>query len=767
MKEFPNFIFTAGCASYYLWIEENEPQMFQEIRQRVQEGRWVIVGGTWVQPDCNIPSGEAFARQYLYAQRYFREKFGRIATVGYNVDSFGHHGMLPQYLVKSGLRAYVFSRPNRADEKPELQASLFTWRSPDGSEVYGYRIPGGYGEKGFDLDNYQRWMEEEGVPLMACYGVSNHGGGPTIARLQQLETLVGETMRYSSPDAYFDQVEAMKPQLRVVREDLQHHASGCYSADSKAKKLNRLAQDRLLCAEKFGAMSRQLVPDTPSCHGVTTAAWKELMFYQFHDVLAGCCIRDASEDCENAVGGVINQAAEAEQFALQRVCWHINTRRNGGGGVAQRNQWRFWEKEGEGAPVVVFNPHSFPVRRPVLLNTKQVSAVCDADGHFTPVQKVRARHMDRGCNDNFLFLADVPAYGYRTYYVYKQLEVEAEAACPPHAEEGVLENKHLRVEFNREHGWIERLVDKRTGKTVNAGPLARAELVNDSAHDTWAHGVFTFDDVQGCFGQPSFRVLDDGPVRAAVRVTTRYGASTLCQDYSLLEDSESVEVACRLFYAQQLQILRLTFDAAVTDPTLTCAMPAGVIEKRPDGVEEPAQCWADVHDEQSGLAVFTSDKYSFNARGNRLGFIAARSCCYADHFGVRDGLEEFQDLGEQSFCYRIFPHGPVKNHRLLMEDALLRRDVQWNMETYHDGPLSGAYCGFTCDQPGILLDAVKEAEDGNGIVARLVCTEGEPVEARLCVLDRTATLRFGPYEVKTVRFTRENRVVETNLLEDM
>ena len=141
MEEFPDYIFTAACASYYAWVEANEPAMFEKIKQRVAEGRWAIAGGMWIQPDCNIPCGESFARQLLYSQRYFREKFGCYATVGYNVDSFGHNGMLPQLLSKAGITGYVFLRPNAETEKPELPENLFVWQSPDGSQLLAYTFP--------------------------------------------------------------------------------------------------------------------------------------------------------------------------------------------------------------------------------------------------------------------------------------------------------------------------------------------------------------------------------------------------------------------------------------------------------------------------------------------------------------------------------------------------------------------------------------------------------------------------------------------------
>ena len=133
MTEYPEFIFTSDSAAYYEWIEEIDPDMFEEIRERVAEGRWEIVGGWWVEPDCNLPSGESFVRQALFSQRFFLERFGRIATVGYNVDPFGHNAMLPQLLKRAGMDSYVFMRPGPHEYR--LPGPIFWWRSPDGSRV--------------------------------------------------------------------------------------------------------------------------------------------------------------------------------------------------------------------------------------------------------------------------------------------------------------------------------------------------------------------------------------------------------------------------------------------------------------------------------------------------------------------------------------------------------------------------------------------------------------------------------------------------------
>ena len=191
MKEFPEFRFVCSSASVYQWIEEFAPEMFEEIKERVKEGRFIVVGGWHVQPDCNMPSGEAFARQSLYAQRYFHDTLGVTAKVGYDVDSFGHNYMLPQILKKSGMDSYIMMRPD-PKEKP-MDHDIFEWVSPDGSSVTTCRILDPYCfnfEEVEKLEERFLFLEEnektESDALPFFYGVGNHGGGPTIKNLETL-----------------------------------------------------------------------------------------------------------------------------------------------------------------------------------------------------------------------------------------------------------------------------------------------------------------------------------------------------------------------------------------------------------------------------------------------------------------------------------------------------------------------------------------------------------------------------------------------------
>src|SRR5262245_46553296 len=179
LNESPDFVFTSSSAAIYEWVEENAPDLFAEIAARVAEGRWQIAGGWWIQPDCNLPGGESYVRQGLYGQRYFREKLGVTATIGYRVDGFGHHGMLPQILSKMGMDSYVFMRPQ--EHEKDLPGRLFWWEADDGSRVLAFRIPYAYTAGGTteDLDRHIRRNAEvvtaEFPESMCFFGVGNHG----------------------------------------------------------------------------------------------------------------------------------------------------------------------------------------------------------------------------------------------------------------------------------------------------------------------------------------------------------------------------------------------------------------------------------------------------------------------------------------------------------------------------------------------------------------------------------------------------------------
>ena len=331
LKEYDDFVFTCSSAAYYRWVEEIDPAMFEEIRARVKEGRWVPVNGWWVQPDCNMPSGESFARQALVSQLYYYEKFGRICKTGYNVDSFGHNRNLPQLLRKGGMHAYVMMRPE-PHENPNVPGT-FLWESADGSKVLTYRIPTAYCVRTPDaideaLDLLDKTAKEENHGMMLFYGVGNHGGGPTRADIEHLLTVMKREgyseLQFGSPDDFFKDLGDSLVDLPVWKDELQHHASGCYSATSLVKSLNRRAENTLYAAEAFSAVAAKSAGMADQTEKFREA-WRDVCFNQFHDILCGCSVMEAYEDVKDSFGHALTEAARAYNEALLRIARGVDT----------------------------------------------------------------------------------------------------------------------------------------------------------------------------------------------------------------------------------------------------------------------------------------------------------------------------------------------------------------------------------------------------------------------------------------------------------
>ncbi len=279
LEEEPGFIFTRGEAVVYRWIEEFEPALFARIQHFVRAGRWVIVNGWWLQPDCNLPGGEAFIRQGLYGKTYFREKFGIDVKVGYNVDSFGHAGTLPILVRPIGFENYVFMRPS-AHEKT-LPAALFDWIAPNGSSITAFRLTDEYQTTTFPLpgkiERAEAYVQQSGLPIMCFYGVGNHGGGPTrenLAYIRQLQEQ-GRPVLFSDPVRYFESVVSVsRPE---VRDEMQMHAIGCYSAISAVKALNRRCEARLAQAEAASALALHTADVSLSTGKIASAMGKTII----------------------------------------------------------------------------------------------------------------------------------------------------------------------------------------------------------------------------------------------------------------------------------------------------------------------------------------------------------------------------------------------------------------------------------------------------------------------------------------------------------
>ncbi len=739
MKEYPEFKFVCSSALVYEWIEEFDPKMFEEIKQRVAEGRFIIVGGQYVQPDCNLPSGESFARHSLYSQRYFYEKFGKIARTGYNVDSFGHNGMLPQILKKSGMNNYVFMRPGNHEK--DLPGQLFRWVSPDGSSVLAARLSDPYCKKSQnseEMDEHiNNTIDHDPVndELFFFYGVGNHGGGPTKKNIEMIlearKNHPDMEFIFSDVTDLFERIEYKKDSLPVLEDDLQYHAIGCYSTLSEVKNAVRRGECAMTAAEHFAMLAKVCCDKPLPDDKIMKTAWKDVLFSHFHDSLGGCSIKIAHDDTLHMLSESRAVAARVENNALQTISWQVDTC-----------------DASKGIPVMFFNPHGFGVDTVAQVVVEEGNAIYDEQGNQVPCQVVRAdAHLV--FKKDMAFRVQVPPLGYKTYYV-RPVEEFPTFESSLNIENNVLENADYRLEFEGHTGYITRFYDKKREKELLSGYGALPVVIDEYGYDTWAHGKTTFDREIARFADATVSIVEQGPVRCTMKVVSRYNDSTLTQYFTLTETG-APRVRVVADWHEKHKMLKLRYETALETPKAYYEIPFGVKEREADGKEYPGLMWQALRSGEEGLAILNDGKYSFSAKGSAMDITVLRSPYYNDHCAEEDPEGIFTEQGIQEFKYELMPLTQKGWGKVVQKARLLNTPLTSVIENNHKGTLPTENSVLNIEEDNIILSAFKRSEDGTGLVVRAYETDGVETVAHIsgAALPVPLEATFTPYSVNT------------------
>lgn len=766
MNESPAFKFTTSSAQFFQWVADNDPEMLKEIRKRVQEGRWNIVGGWWVEPDMNIPSGEAMVRQGLYGQLTFQRLLGKRATVATNPDSFGHTGNLPQIITKQGMNKYIFMRPGPKEK--ELPSDLFWWEAPDGTRVLTYRIQLSYNEGGDVRERVKTILKlgasQPMTSFMAYYGVGDHGGGATRENIKSIETLSrekdGPVVQFSTTDSYFEEIKKQDlSKLPVIKDDLQHHATGCYTAESEIKKGNRLSETALVNAEKIlcaGSLGWGAIYPKKEF----TSAWQKVLFLQFHDSLAGSSLFEHSQTAREGYGFALDIANSAVSLALQKLEWQIPA-------TDTASQY-----------LIVFNPHAWDAESVIAYDfnwgtNHKTSRVEDETGKSL-MHQWTAGSTETGSRKKLLVRVALPAFGYRQIRLY-----DADPGAftgGVRVEENMIENEFLKLYFSK-RGELG-IYDKTAKKEVfQDGATGCKAVVIDDSSDTWSHDIKSFSREIGSFGDPDFRVLESGPLRATIRVITRFGNSLLTVDWSLNAGSRVPSANVTLDWHEHLKMLKFSFPVDVSSPVATYETAYGHIIRQANGNEDPGQRWIDVTgssvDGNYGLSVINNAKYGYSVNGNDMRVSVARSAVYAHHNPrVLDMNAEhlWMDQGIQQFRIALAPH---KENWTDINLPRLAEEFMVPTETIYQGIHKGTFkktdSFLAVDAPNVIVSALKKAENGEDIIMRCVETFGKETKATIdfALAGKKISASFKPCEIRSFRINRADKTVkEVNLLEE-
>lgn len=767
MKEFEDFRFTSTSTAFFEWIEGILPEMFEEIKQRVAQGRWEITGGWFIEPDCILPCGEAFVRHGLYGQRYLKSRFGKMAKIGSNVDSFGHNPVLPQILKKSGMDSYVFMRPR-------LDTPVFKWESSDGSRVNAICLPA----------EYTTWFHEPTVKnieltlertkaydkMVCCYGVGNHGGGPTIENINTIhelqESMEGTELVFSSYTEFLrDMGERDFPVLTGPFERINQ---GCYSIDSLFKQKMRQAEMRLVKADILMGIACDVCGDFMKETVEMERLWKVIHFNEFHDTMGGTTIKSARDEAIMQISGACARAGEISALAIQHVVNAQDTR-------------------GEGFPLFVFHTGGMAYEDYVEVELEWFCQsplkLLDPEGWEIPYQRIhtdaKIRHTTLGGRRRFVFRASVPACGFAQYRVVKEkpaleLTLHMEVLNPDALR---LENAYLLAEFDKETGMLTSLIEKETGyHAITEAASVRMYL---DERDAWGHlQDRRYEDLRVDFHLDSIEKVESGKLREVIRVRLSYEDTRLEQLYYLGEEEKELRVENRLRFNHPWHLLKLAYPVGKEAVETRAEAAYGIVRRTiSDNVEYNMQRFLDVSDEAGrGLAIANDSKYAFNMEDGRVQITAVRSAIYAqgnspDWWNEQETYE-YTDIGSQTFWMVLKPHGASLPEREMYRIAdKINGAYEYLGDSAHAASGRGRlvesrFSLGRVEAENVSLVLVKKAEDDGDFVLRLLETEGRDTKTRLIFRGESYPIYVGHNEIVTYKISRDgSRIQKVNLLE--
>lgn len=762
MDEFTDFKFTQSSISYLEWMKENCPEQFDRIVLRVAEGRWEIVGGMWVEPDCDLPSGESLIRHFLYGKKFVRDNFDKDVLTTYNVDSFGHGSNLPAICNGCGVKYYLMSRP---DKKHVELPPVFLWKSMDGSSVIAERTGGEYmawtrPAVEFNLTESLDALEEYGYDRMAVfYGVGNHGGGPTIENIRTIYEMREEysdlNLDFSTIEEFFSQVETDKIPERM--QEMGRIFYGCYSSDKKIKELNRLAEWTLVKAETIACMAVQMgVKTYQNPKQILESAWKEALFNQFHDILAGTSIEPARNEACQEFEGAIAAGRKLIYNGIQAIVNQMDTR-------------------GDGFPLILINPTGSCYKGVYAANVyvpralKKPLRIRDCKGAELSYCETDYKNSAPQSRKGILFEAEVPAFGYTVYRIITEEPDNSPKENQIKVKKHWMDNGILTIKFDETKGCPSSI--QKDGEELLESSCSFSVYYDDRG--AWGEDVYK-EEFKGEFKVIDCKVVESNGMRMILRYLLEYEKSEIMVDYILEKGSDKLKISIKLRNAEKHRQISFDIPVKAKKPvvwTETAFLAENKVDCKDINTEHYQHRFADITEEnKAGMAVFNNCIYGFRQVGNVYKMILLRNTVFARGKGgpLPETLEgNFMNQGTYDYELVLLPHTKeLKKQRLYEEADFLHMPVEYIGDSCHAGKnweRIGAMLNLKLEN--VKVSALKQGEEKEDtIILRLFETEGLTGTAMVSCQGQTVNLEFAPYEIKTLSLS-EKGWLECNMLE--
>jgi alpha-mannosidase len=761
MEKHQHFCFCQSSAQYYKWLEERYPETFKKVKKKVEEGRWEIVGGTWVEPDGNLPSGESLVRQFLLGKRYFAEKFGVDVKIAWFPDSFGYAWTLPQIMKKAGVEFFL-TQKMLWNDTTVFPYYFFNWKAPDGSFVLAHETVGSYDETVDEpriLEQMKQLNSRHHLnDLLLLFGNGDHGGGVTEDMIERASEFIRGNKPikgvFSTAKQYLRTVteKIQKSEIPQINDELyfQFHR-GTYTTQARVKKNNRKAECLLETAEKFSTLAHTYGYSYPTEE--LNEAWQKLLLNQFHDVLPGSSIPEVYRDSEEYFKTIFDKLNRVISESLKTIAAKINT-------------------GGEGKSILVFNPLSWLRSDFVEVSTDELGGefeIHDKTGRIIPSQTTE--------NKKIIFTAEnVPPIGYKDYKAKPRgLKRQPPTSLSSEETEGEikLENEFFIVKIDNETGLVKSMFDKKRNREILQNPGNRIQIFEDypvrgrtcvnsridaAVFDAWE--VFIYQQPEGVkyveLDKPlEVKLVEKGPVRTRVRVRYKYAQkgrpdSTFIQEIILSHKVPLVEFKLNIDWHAEHRLAKVAFPLSVHSDFTTYEAPYGFVTRRnpvsPNATlaerskyEVPGQKWMDHSSEDGdyGVSLLNDCKYGFDTANDTIRMTLLRSAAYPFELRAAFGLPvdkktlgELTDQGEHHVAYALYPHRSD-----FLEALTARKAYEFNlptvpvMEPSHDGHLPKVFSFISAQPENIILTVVKKAEDSDDMILRFFETSSKNTKA--------------------------------------
>ncbi len=729
-KDFPELTYTHSSPALFEWIEDNKPELFQQIQQKVSEGSWSIDAGLWIEPEFNLISGESIARQILYGQRYCREKFGHISKVAWLPDSFGFCWQLPQLLTQGGIETFATLKLSWNDTT-EFPHQLFWWQSPDGSRILSVMLP----PIGSDIDpvkmatQAQKWEASTGIAdTLWLPGLGDHGGGPTRDMLEKSQRWEKSpffpTLKFTSPHNYTSALASKSSSLLPIHKTelyLELHR-GCYTTHADQKQNNRYCEDLLYQAEVFATIAYLTANVTYPKSDIETA-WKALLFNQFHDILPGTSIPEVFVEANTGWAQVKEIGQRVLNKSLDAIASTIHHPS---------------APHPNAEPLIVFNALAWPRDSVVTFDPSEIDdqehlnwTIYNSEGQTIQSQNSPELFNDKKSHQISFLASNIPAIGYQYYWICPSEKTNAVLKLSSY----ILENKFIKVSIDPLTGQITSLVEKSTQREAFNAPGNQLQMFRDQS-GYWDAWNIAADYEKHPLPQPklfSIAWRETGPVRQCIRTVHKTEGSTICQDYILEIDTPFLTIRNNILWKEEQVLLKVNFPLATSSNTATYEIPFGAITRTTNPQtdaekakwEVPALRWADIGNKNFGVSILTQGKHGFDASPNHLRLTLLKAPNWPDPQA---------DRGVHQFTYAIYPHSStwqqartVHHARELSIAPVVHRTKSMATPQKIKQPKSQSFLKIHNDN--IILSALKPTEDdSNDIILRCYEAHGEAVD---------------------------------------